>query len=201
MRRAVVLVAVALGLGAAGAGAYTTTLVTVRGLVVLDCDRATRTFCSVGTATGRVPILYTGTTRFASVPRVGSRVDVRGYDVRDASDAYLGVIALAVPGGTARTTVRRTGTATTLVLHGKVGAVTAGRVGFVSIRWVRSPIGRPVIGNLYERFSFPATAAIVSKARRMRWDRVARPFDRQTWAFSLRLVHGVYRLVALRRDG
>jgi len=124
VRRAVVLVAVALGLGAAGAGAYTTTLVTVRGLVVLDCDRATRTFCSVGTASGRVPILYTGTARFASVPRVGSRVDVRGYDVRDASDAYLGVIALAVPGGTARTTVRRTGTATTLVLHGKVGAVT-----------------------------------------------------------------------------
>jgi hypothetical protein len=201
VRRALVAAALALGLGAGAAGAYTTTLVTVRGLAVLDCDRASRTFCSLATPNGRVIVLYTGSARFAAVPRVGSRVDVRGFDVRDPSDAYLGVLALETPATSAATSVRRTGSAGRVTIHGKVGVVTRGRVGFVSVRWVRSPVGGPVIGNLYERFSFAAPAAILAQARRARWDRVARPFDRETWAFSLRLGQGSYRLVGLRRDG
>ena len=201
MSRALALAVLALGLGASAAGAYTTKLVLVRGLVVVDCEETGRTFCSVATREGRVIVLYTGRARFAAVPRIGSRIDVRGFDVRDRSDAYLGVLALQVPGLAGRTTVRRTGTATRLVVHGKVGVVRAGRVGYVSARWVRSPVGGPVIGNLYERFSFPAGAAVLAKARRWQWDRLSRPFDRETWAFSLRLVRGEYRLVALRRDG
>jgi hypothetical protein len=201
VRRALVVAALALGLGATAAGAFTTTLVTVRGLVVLHCDPATPTFCSVATRSGRVIALYTGRERFATVPRVGSRIDVRGFDVRDRSDAYLGLLALEVPGRLGTTTIRRTGTAQRLEIHGKVGVVRAGRVGFVGVRWVRSPVGGPVIGNLYERFSFPASAAVLARARRSQWDRFQRPFDRETWAFSLRLVRGAYRLIDLRRDG
>jgi hypothetical protein len=199
--RVLALAALALGVGATAAGAYTTKVVTVRGLVVVDCEETGRTFCSVATTSGRMIVLYTGQARFAAVPRLGSRIDVRGIDVRDASDAYLGVLALQAPGGLARATIRRTGTARTLTVHGKVGVVRAGRVGFVSVRWVRSPVGGPVIGNLYERFSFPAGATLLARARRSQWDRVARPFDRETWAFSLRLGRGGYRLVGLRRDG
>ena len=56
---------------------------------------------------------------------------MRGFDVRDRSDAYLGVLALEVPGRLGTTTIRRTGTAPTPEIHGKVGVVRAGRVGFV----------------------------------------------------------------------
>ena len=116
-------------------------------------------------------------------------------------DAYLGVLALEVPTASAKTTMTRTGTAARIVVHGKIGRVTSSRVGFVSVRWVRSPLGGPVIGNVYERFSFRASAALRAKARAMQWDRVQRLFDRETWAFTLGLDHGTYRLVGLRRDG
>jgi len=192
---------VAAGLGAAAAGAYTTKLVTVRDLVVVNCNQETKTFCDAATPNGRLIVLYTGRARFAKVPRIGSRIDVRGFDVRDPSDAYLGVLALEVPTATAKTTMTRTGTAARIVVHGKVGRIANGRVGFVSVRWVRSPVGGPVIGNVYERFSFRASAPLRARARTMQWDRVSRVFDRETWAFTLRLDSGSYRLVGLRRDG
>jgi hypothetical protein len=198
---ALAAVVAAAGLGVTGAGAYTTKLVTVRNLVVVNCNRQTKTFCDAATPNGRLIVLFTGRRRFATVPRLGSRLDVRGFDVRDPSDAYLGVLALEVPNATAKTTMTRTGTAPRLVVHGKVGRVTESRVGFVSVRWVRSPVGGPVIGNVYERFSFRASAALRAKARTMQWDRVQRLFDRETWAFTLRLDRGSYRLVGLRRDG
>ena len=203
MRRALVVAVslVGLGLGAAAAQALTTTRTTVRDLAVLDCDPAMPTFCSAATRDGRVIVLYTGRARFRSVPPQGSRVTVRGFGVHYADDAYLGVVALEVPGRTGVTTLRRTGTVARRTIHGKVGIVRGGRVGFVSVRWVRSPVGGPVIGNVYERFSFPASGAVLAKARRSQWDRIARPFDRETWAFSLRLVDDRYRLVGLRRDG
>jgi len=201
VRRALAAVVVAAGLGAAAAGAYTTKLVTVRDLVVVNCNQETKTFCDAATPNGRLIVLYTGAARFAKVPRIGSRIDVHGFDVRDPSDAYLGVLALEVPTASARTTIARTGTAARIVVHGKVGRVTTSRVGFVSVRWVRSPVGGPVIGNVYERFSFRASAALRAKARTMQWDRVQRLFDRETWEFTLRLDRGTYRLVGLRRDG
>jgi len=192
---------VAAGLCAAAAGAYTTKLVTVRNLVVVNCNQETKTYCDAATPNGRLIVLFTGRARFAKVPRIGSRIDVHGFDVRDPSDAYLGVLALEVPTARAKTTMTRTGTAARIVVHGKVGRVTSSRVGFVSVRWVRSPLGGPVIGNVYERFSFRASAALRAKARTMQWDRVQRVFDRETWAFTLRLDQGTYRLVGLRRDG
>jgi len=201
VRRALAAVVVAAGLGAAAAGAYTTKLVTVRDLVVVNCNQETKTFCDAATPNGRLIVLYTGKARFAKVPRIGSRITVHGFDVRDPSDAYLGVLALEVPTAKAKTTMTRTGTAARIVVHGKVGRIANGRVGFVSVRWVRSPLGGPVIGNVYERFSFRASAALRAKARTMQWDRVSRVFDRETWAFTLRLDRGTYRLVGLRRDG
>ena len=201
MKRVLAAVVVAGGLGSAAAGAYTTTLVTVRNLVVVNCNQETKTFCDAATPDGRLIVLYTGKERFPRVPRIGSRLDVRGFDVRDPSDAYLGVLALEVPTATGRTTMTRTGAAARIVVHGKVGRVTTTRVGFVSVRWVRSPVGGPVIGNVYERFSFRASAALRARARRLQWDRVQRVFDRETWAFTLRLDRGSYRLVGLRRDG
>jgi len=192
---------VAAGLCAAAAGAYTTKLVTVQNLVVVNCNQETKTYCDAATPNGRLIVLFTGRARFAKVPRIGSRIDVHGFDVRDPSDAYLGVLALEVPTARAKTTMTRTGTAARIVVHGKVGRVTSSRVGFVSVRWVRSPLGGPVIGNVYERFSFRASAALRAKARTMQWDRVQRVFDRETWAFTLRLDQGTYRLVGLRRDG
>jgi hypothetical protein len=201
VRRLLAAVLLAAGLGVSAAGAYTTKLVTVRDLVVVNCNRETRAFCDAATPNGRLIVLYTGSARFATVPRIGSRIDVRGFDVRDPSDAYLGVLALEVPTATAKTTMTRTGTAVRIVVHGKVGRVTSSRVGFVSVRWVRSPVGGPVIGNVYERFSFRASSPLRAKARRVQWDRVARLYDRETWAFALRLDHGSYRVVGLRRDG
>jgi hypothetical protein len=200
VRLALVVGVVAAFLGGAAAGAYSAKLVTIHDLVVVRCDPQAATFCEAATPRGRMIVIYTGRERFRSMPRVGSRVDVRGFDIRDGSDAYLGVLALELPTTAAATRVTRTGTASRLRIHGKVGVVRAGRVGFVSIRWVRSPIGGPVIGNLYERISFPASATALAQARRMQWDRISRPFDRETWAFSLRLVRGSYRLVDVRRD-
>jgi hypothetical protein len=201
VRLALAAVVAAAVLGAAAADAYTTKLVTVRDLVVVNCNQQTKTFCDAATPNGRLIVLFTGRARFAKVPRIGSRIDVHGFDVRDPSDAYLGVLALEVPTASAKTTMTRTGTAARIVVHGKVGRVTSSRVGFVSVRWVRSPLGGPVIGNVYERFSFRASAALRAKARRMQWDRVQRLFDRETWAFTLRLDRGTYRVVGLRRDG
>jgi hypothetical protein len=87
-----------------------------------------------------------------------------------AIDAYLGVLALEVPTSSATTTMKRTGTAARIVVHGKVGRVTSSRVGFVSVRWVRSPLDGPVIGNVYERFSFRASAALrATKSRASRY--------------------------------
>jgi hypothetical protein len=193
--------AVGVGLGAAAAEALTTAPVRVRDLAVLDCDPAMPTFCSVATRDGRVIVLYTGRERFRTVPRAGSQVTVDGFAVRYPDDAYLGVVALEVPGRSGVTTLRRTGTVSRRTIHGKVGIVRNGRVGFVSIRWVLAPYGGPVIGNVYERFSFPAAGAVLARARRQQWDRIARPFDRETWAFALRLVNGRYRLMGLARDG
>ena len=75
MRLAFAAVVVAAAVGAAAAGAYTTKLVTVRNLVVVNCNQETKTFCDAATPNGRLIVLFTGRSRFAKVPRIGSRID------------------------------------------------------------------------------------------------------------------------------
>jgi hypothetical protein len=67
-------------------------LVTLRGLVVLECDGA-RGSCSL-VQNGRVVFLSTGPERFGEAPPPGSVVDVRAYDNRWPGLAYPALFSL-----------------------------------------------------------------------------------------------------------
>ena len=170
-------------------------LVTMHGLVLLERYGGTPAGQFLVTPDGHVIDLFVPPESVQSLPPIGSVVDVRAYDNRFADEIYP-VLVLEGPG----TYLKKRGSVSRLVVHGKVGRISEGAklvngkyvvdgtsfVDFVRPLW-RLVGGKPVIDGEHEADAFALTPALRKKVTPWVWDYKLRPGDRATWSFSLKL--------------
>lgn len=166
-------------------------LVTVRGLVLLDCNYSNGDGCTLATRDGSLAFLETGYDGFRRLPRRGSVVDVRAYtrfSPRFRDD--LALLSLETDSDEAGPTwVRKVGRAERLDVRGLVGDIDKT---YEQIRGGGSPkfrptgdesvellapvwtlAGKPRISHGEEAASFTAPPSLRDELVELQWDREA----------------------------
>jgi hypothetical protein len=163
-------------------------LVTVRGLVLLDCNYSTADGCTLATRDGSLAFLETGYDGFRRMPRRGSVVDVRGYtrfSPRFRDD--LALLSLETDADEAGPTwVRKVGKAERLDVRGLVGEIDktyeqirgggsprfrpTGKESVELLAPVWTLTGKPQISHGERAASFIAPSSLKDELVELKWD-------------------------------